>query len=56
MAETFSLALKVFLFAIMMNVPTDINSANKKAVRVFFFLLLLFSLYYRSEKNLKKVL
>lgn len=51
MAETFSLALKVFLFAIMMNVPTDINSANKKAVRVFFFVVVVFFILQKREKS-----
>lgn len=48
------MALKVFLFAVMMNVPTDINSANKKVVRVFFFfvvvVVVVFFILQKSEK------
>ena len=46
------MALKVFLFAVMMNVPTDINSANKKVVRVFFFVVVVvFFILQKSEKS-----
>lgn len=45
------MALKVFLFAVMMNVPTDINSANKKVVRVFFVVVVVvFFILQKSEK------
>lgn len=43
--------MKVFLFAVMMNVPTDINSANKKVVRVFFVVVVVvFFILQKSEK------
>ena len=45
------MALKVFLFAVMMNVPTDINSANKKIVRVFFVVVVVFFILQKSEKS-----
>lgn len=46
------MALKVFLFAVMMNVPTDINSANKKVVRVFFFVVVVvLFILQKSEKS-----
>ena len=47
------MALKVFLFAVMMNVSTDINSANKKVVRVFFFVVVVvvFFILQKSEKS-----
>lgn len=46
------MALKVFLFAVMMNVPTDINSANKKVVRVFFVVVVVvFFILQKSEKS-----
>lgn len=45
------MALKVFLFAVMMNVPTDINSANKKVVRVFFVVVVVvFFILQKPEK------
>lgn len=45
--------MKVFLFAVMMNVPTDINSANKKVVRVFFVVVVVvvFFILQKSEKS-----
>ena len=45
------MALKVFLFAVMMNVPTDINSANKNIVRVFFVVVVVFFILQKSEKS-----
>ena len=45
------MALKVFLFAVMMNVPTDINSANKKVVRVFVVVVVVFFILQKSEKS-----